>query len=354
MIEQLQSFLKALSVSDLWLFPILIVVVGVLAGWIFKKFIHSRLKKITEKTDWRGDDVVFEAIESHIVIWFFLISLKIAAESFSSFQPLYFDYANKIILSILILSVTLVASRIGVGLLNFWAEKQGTDLPSTTIFVNLARIVIVSVGILVILQSLGISITPLLTALGVGGLAVSLALKDTLSDFFAGLHILLSQKVKPGDFVELDSGYMGYIQNITWRHTTLMERTNNIITVPNAKISAAIVKNYDKGDPSFSIRVPLGVSYDSDLDYVIKVTEEVAQSVINEVDGAREDAPAVVRCFQFGPSSVDLKVYFRGKKYGDQHPIIDEFIRRIHKRYNQENIEIPFPIRTLIHKNEQS
>ncbi len=97
---------------------------------------------------------------------------------------------------------------------------------------------------------------------------------------------MLSQKVKPGDFVELDTGYMGYIQNITWRHTTLMERTNNVVTVPNAKISAAIVKNYDKGDPSFSIRVPVGVSYDSNLDHVISVTEDVANSVIKDVDGA--------------------------------------------------------------------
>ena len=311
------------------------------------------MKKLTEKTDWKGDDVVFDAIESHIVLWFFLASLNIASNSIPFLNDVYISYLSKIIVSVLILSVTLAVSRIGVGLLNFWAEKQGTDLPSTTIFVNLARIIIISVGVLIILQSLGISITPLLTAMGVGGLAISLALKDTLSDFFAGLHILLSQKVKPGDFVELDSGHMGYVQNITWRHTTLMERTNNEVTVPNAKISAAIVKNYDKGDPSFSIRVAVGVSYESDLDHVIKITEEVASNVIAQIDGARKDAPAVVRCFRFGPSSVDLKVYFRGKKYGDQHPIIDEFIRQIHKRFKSENIEIPFPIRTLIHKNDQ-
>ena len=297
--------------------------------------------------------MVFDAIESHIVLWFFLASLNIASNSIPFLNDVYLSYLSKIIISVLILSVTLAFSRIGVGLLNFWAEKQGTDLPSTTIFVNLARIIIISVGVLIILQSLGISITPLLTAMGVGGLAISLALKDTLSDFFAGLHILLSQKVKPGDFVELDSGHMGYVQNITWRHTTLMERTNNEVTVPNAKISAAIVKNYDKGDPSFSIRVAVGVSYESDLDHVIKITQEVASNVISQIDGAKKDAPAVVRCFQFGPSSVDLKVYFRGEKYGDQHPIIDEFIRQIHKRFRSENIEIPFPIRTLIHKNDQ-
>ena len=333
--------------------PLGTILCGIVLGWVFKRFIHHRLKKLTEKTDWRGDDVVFDAIESHIVLWFFLASLNIASNSIPFLNDVYISYLSKIIVSVLILSVTLAVSRIGVGLLNFWAEKQGTDLPSTTIFVNLARIIIISVGVLIILQSLGISITPLLTAMGVGGLAISLALKDTLSDFFAGLHILLSQKVKPGDFVELDSGHMGYVQNITWRHTTLMERTNNEVTVPNAKISAAIVKNYDKGDPSFSIRVAVGVSYESDLDHVIKITEEVASNVIAQIDGARKDSPAVVRCFQFGPSSVDLKVYFRGKKYGDQHPIIDEFIRQIHKRFKSENIEIPFPIRTLIHKNDQ-
>ena len=333
--------------------PLGTILGGIILGWLFKRFIHHRLKNLTEKTDWKGDDVVFDAIESHIVLWFFLASLNIASNSIPFLNDVYLSYLSKIIVSVLILSVTLAVSRIGVGLLNFWAEKQGTDLPSTTIFVNLARIIIISVGVLIILQSLGISITPLLTAMGVGGLAISLALKDTLSDFFAGLHILLSQKVKPGDFVELDSGHMGYVQNITWRHTILMERTNNEVTVPNAKISAAIVKNYDKGDPSFSIRVAVGVSYESDLDHVVKITEEVASNVISQIDGAKKDAPAVVRCFQFGPSSVDLKVYFRGEKYGDQHPIIDEFIRQIHKRFKSENIEIPFPIRTLIHKNDQ-
>ena len=82
------------------------------------------------------------------------------------------------------------------------------------------------------------------------------------------------------------------------------------------------------------------------------MTEDVANSVIKDVDGAKKDSSPVVRCFQFGPSSIDLKVYFSGENYGDQHPIIDEFIRRLHKRYISEKIEIPFPIRTIINKND--
>lgn len=335
----------------LWAPPLLIILIGLIAGWVFKRFIYRQLKKITDRTSWKGDDFIFEAIESHVVLWFFLGAFYIAANGTEIAGP-YNEYLGYLIKAVLILSVTLVMSKVAVGLLEYWARREGTNLPSTTIFVNLARIIIITVGVLIILQSMNISITPLLTAMGVGGLAISLALKDTLSDFFAGLHILLSQKVKPGDFVHLDSGDRGYVQNITWRHTTLMERTNNIITIPNAKLSAAVLKNYDKGDSSFSVRVPLGVSYDSDLEQVQKVTQEVAEEVVREVDGARKDQVPMVRFYEYGDSSINLKVYFRGEKYGDQHSIIDEFIRRLHKRYKQEGIEIPFPIRTIIHKHE--
>jgi len=334
-----------------WGPPLLTIAIGISLGWVFKRFIYHRLKKMTQKTSWKGDDLFFNAIQAQIVLWFFLISLYIAAQGISLASP-YNQYLANIIKALLIMSVTMALSKISVGLLEYWAEREGTNLPSTTIFVNLARIIIITIGILIILQSMNISITPLLTAMGVGGLAISLALKDTLSDFFAGLHILLSQKVKPGDFVQLDSGEKGYVQNITWRHTTLMERTNNVITIPNAKLSAAVLKNYDKGDPSFSVRVGVGVAYDSNLAQVMEVTQAVADSVVNDLDEANKNNPAMVRFFEFDDSSINLKVYFRGKKYGDQHVIIDEFIQRLHLRYEQEGIEIPFPIRTLHHKNK--
>ena len=153
-----------------WGIPAGIILIGITAGWLFKRFVHHRLKKMTEKTEWGGDDVIFDAIESHIVLWFFLAAMNIASSSLPLSED-YSNYLSKIILAVLILSVTLAVSRIGVGLLNFWADKQGTDLPSTTIFVNLARMIIIAVGVLVILQTLGISITPLLTALGVGGIS---------------------------------------------------------------------------------------------------------------------------------------------------------------------------------------
>tara|TARA_B100001250_G_scaffold160765_1_gene138101 strand:- start:550 stop:1161 length:612 start_codon:yes stop_codon:yes gene_type:complete len=203
------------------------------------------------------------------------------------------------------------------------------------------------------LDTINVSIAPMLTALGVGGLAVSLALKDTLTDVFAGLHILLSKKVEPGDFVSLDSGEMGYIQNITWRNTKMLERSNNVIHIPNTKLSSAIIKNYDSGDPSFSVKIPVGVAYDSDLEQVSRVVMEVANELHSKMDETNKDSEPSFKFKAFGESSIDLSVYFRGNKYGDQNPIIHEFIKNIHKRFKQEKIEIPFPVRTLIQRTDK-
>ena len=159
--------------------------------------------------------------------------------------------------------------------------------------------------------------------------------------------------MQPGDFAELDSGERGYISNITWRNTTMLERTNNIINIPNSRLSTAIIKNFDSRESSFSVRIPVGVSYNSDLEHVADVTKNVAKNVAKDVEGCNTDKEPLVRFYEFGESSINLKVYFIAEKYGDQHNIIDIFVKRLHKRYNEEGIDIPFPIRTLIHQNSQ-
>jgi small-conductance mechanosensitive channel len=241
-------------------------------------------------------------------------------------------------------------AKLILGLFNLWSAKQSGRFPSTTIFTNIVRITIYIIGMLIILDSVNISIAPMLTALGVGGLAVSLALKDTLSDVFAGLHILLSKKVQPGDFVSLDSGEMGYIQNINWRNTKMLERTNNILHIPNTKLSSAIVKNYDSGDPSFSVKIFMGVDYNSDLEFVEKVTMDVANELHGKLNETNKLSKPSFKFRAFNESSIDFAVYFRGNKYGDQNPIIHQFIKKIHKRFKNENIQIPYPIRTIIKK----
>ena len=340
--------------------PALTIVCGILLGFIFKRFVHSRLKKAAERSNWAGDDAVLEAIEPHIVVWFFLGALSISVSKIEAVQPqntylisILNDYAPKFLTIVLIGSITLAIGNLAVSIFDLWARDQEKGFPSTTMFTNFVRIAIYVIGILIILDALSISITPMITALGVGGIAVSLALKDTLTDVFAGLHILLSKKVQVGDFIQLDSGEMGYIQNISWRNTIMMERTNNIIHIPNTRLSSAIIKNFDSGDPSFSVKIPVGVGYSSDLDEVEKVTKKVINEIQSSMEETNNNYEPTMRFQNFGESSINLMVYFRGNRYGDQNPIIHQFIKTLHKRYSEAGIEIPFPMRTVIHKNEQ-
>jgi small-conductance mechanosensitive channel len=333
-----------------WGIPVLILAAGLLIGWLFKRIIHLRLRNLTQKTRWRGDDIALKAVETQILPWIVIAALYIAVKSVDIAEPLK-TYIDRFILVAVILSITLAIKNLLVSALDEWSKKQSRGFPSTKIFTNLIKIVIITIGILIVLESLNISITPMLTALGIGGLAISLALKDTLSDLFSGLHILLSKKVQPGDFVEIDSGIRGYITNISWRNTTLLERANNVISIPNSRISTAIVRNYDIEDASFSVRIPVGISYSSDLSHVEKITHEIALEVQNEIAGAVDGFDPIVRFYEFGDSSINLKVYFQAKQYGDHHELKHEFIKRLHSRYEAEGIVIPFPIRTIIHEN---
>jgi small-conductance mechanosensitive channel len=247
-----------------------------------------------------------------------------------------------------VLAVTLGAARVAADAVRAGARAHSGVSVSATIFVNIARVLVLSIGLLILLASLGVSITPLLTALGVGGLAVALALQDTLTNLFAGVHILASGKVRPGDFIQLDSGQEGYVMDTNWRNTTIRQLPDNLVIVPNATLAAAIMTNYHRPEPATSVTVQVGVAYDSDLDHVELVTIDVGREVMREVDGAVPVREPVIRYHTFGDSSINFSVLLRTSEVTRQYLIVHEFIKRLHRRYRIEGIDIPFPIRTIV------
>jgi small-conductance mechanosensitive channel len=255
--------------------------------------------------------------------------------------------AQRGIAALLIVSVTWTLARLAGDLVRLRAGGAAGHLPSTNLITNLAKAAVVLLGGLVILDTLGLSITPLITALGVGGVAVGLALQDTLGNLFAGIHILLSRQVRPGDFVRLSSGEEGYVQDVTWRYTTVRQLPNNLTIVPNSKLASTVTANFNLPDPQQAVLVEVGVSYGSDLGRVEQVTVEVGQQVMREVSGAVPDFSPFIRYHTFGDSSIDFTVILRGQDYVSQYLIKHEFIKRLHERYRAEGIEIPFPIRTV-------
>ena len=161
---------------------------------------------------------------------------------------------------------------------------------------------------------------------------------------------MADQTVHVGDIIEID-GKVGRVENIKIRTTRAVTFDNKVLIIPNHKYLTSTLFNWTENGTILRGRVSVGVSYDSDLEKVAQVTQEVADNVAKNLDICSKNQDPVVRFFEFGDSSVNLKVYFKAEKYGDQHSIIDVFIRRLHKRYGEEGIDIPYPIRTLIHKN---
>lgn len=268
-------------------------------------------------------------------------------EKLASLNSWILPAAWKALLVFGIAAATLILARMAARFVRFYAEKGKGILPPTSIFTNLTRLAVLALGGLIILQSLGVSITPILTALGVGGLAVALALQETLSNLFSGLHILLSRQVRPGDYVKLDSGEEGYVTDISWRNTTIRQLPGNMVIVPNAKLAGAIVTNYYQPDKEMAVLVQVGVGYDSDLPKVERVTIEVAREVLQKTEGGVENFEPFIRYHTFADFSINFTVILRVKEFVNQYLVKHEFVKRLHARYQKEGIEIPFPIRTV-------
>jgi small-conductance mechanosensitive channel len=224
-------------------------------------------------------------------------------------------------------------------------------LPASSLTRNIAWALVFAMGLLVVLNGLGLSITPMLTALGVGGLAVALALQEPLANFFAGLFITLAGQIRVGDYLKLDSGQEGYVVDFSWRSTRLRMLGNNLVIVPNSKLAQAIVVNHHLPSPEMAVLVQIGVDYASDLDHVEQVVVEVGRNVMTQVTGGVSEFEPFIRYHTFGESSIDFTVILRAREFVDQYLIKHEFIKRLHARFDEKGITIPFPIRTVTERH---
>ena len=215
---------------------------------------------------------------------------------------------------------------------------QAPEILSPSIITNFTQLLVFLVGTLIGLQSLGIAITPILTALGVGGLAVALALQETLSNLFSGLYIITARHIRPGDYVKLATGEEGTVIDITWRSTKLREGLNNLIIVPNAKLASATVTNYDEPEREIVVPVRLGVSYESDLATVERITLDVAREALAAAPGSLPGFEPVLRYHTFGDASIDFTVVLKAQSIGNQDTVKHEFIKRVHARYQAEGV----------------
>lgn len=341
------------------LWALIILISSIALGKIFEFIVAKIIKQFTKKTKTTLDDAIVHAIEP-IVFWgVVLLGVFLSVSSINYLVP-YDKIVHKIFTILLFIWIIYIAIRLTGNIFNWYAEEarkkhntSGEKYPK--IFKIIIQVIVTIIVFIIMLRYLGVEITPLVASLGIGGLAVALALQDTLTNLFSGFYISSDKTVKVGDFIEIDpnttNAINGFVEDINWRTIKIKTLKNNIVILPNSKFAQSIITNFDKPEQYMQIVVPIGVAYSSDLEKVEKITLDVLRKIEKTIPGGVKDFEPLVRFNEFSDSNISFSAVLRIEKFTDQYFIKHEFIKALKKRYDQEGIEIAYPTRTVYVKN---
>jgi small-conductance mechanosensitive channel len=336
---------------ELWLknhlaVPLALLVSTVIAGLILRALLFRAIRAWSKRTDSELHLLFTESFYGPIILWSLILGLHIATQN-SEIPRKYLHYIPPTLAALWILSLSFVLSQLAG---NAMRRYGGTVLPVTSLTEKLAEVLVFILGLFWILKVvLNISLTPFLATLGVGGLALALGLQDTLSNLFAGFYVSISGLLHIGDYIKLNTGEEGYVNDINWRCTTILGTSNNVVVIPNNKLGQAIFTNYSMPDQRMGISISVGVGYDSDLARVEALLLEEVIAAQGTVAGLLTDSPPNVR-FIPGPgdSALVFQLNFSVAQFSDQYPVQSELRKRIFNRFRKEGIIMPFPTRTVI------
>lgn len=342
------------------LIPLGIVAVSVLVGIILRWIIRNSLGKIAARTRGGYDNIIVDVLARTSFYIAVLAGVYTAVDS-APYAPSVLDYARPILLAVLVFILARAAVSLLTGLIRVRADTSGSTIAVASLTHKIIQIVVYIVGGITILNFFGISITPIITALGVGGLAVALALQDTLSNIFAGMYITLANQIRVGDYIKLENNLEGFVVDIGWRNTAIKPFDENLVIIPNNKLSQTIVTNYFLPQQLVRVKVDVGVDYRSDPTHVERVLYEIIQECghddkaeaeveeqpTGKIRGLMRAPEPVVRFTMFNNSSLDFFVSFSVSDFQYQYSARHEVMKRVYYRFREEGINIPFPIRTL-------
>ncbi len=331
-------------VGEWWRFvvPLAILIVCIVAGVIIRKFLFRWIGNWSKRSGHPLDIIAVSTLRGPIMIWAVIIGLDLAARS-STLPLRYVKPFNSTLESLWIISLTIIVAQLLGNIVHNYSSRSATvETQSPTLTKNLTQIFIFLLGTMILLNHLKVDIRPLLTALGVGGLAVALALQDTLANLFAGFYISVSSQTRVGDYVKLNSGEEGYVTDITWRSTTLRSLGGNYIFIPNSKLAQAIITNYNLPTKSLGMSITVRIDFDSDTDLIERLLVEEASK--GAIPGLVKDPPPSVQ-WNPGPgdSAVQLSLNFQVEEFVNQYGVQSELRKRIFKRFKQEGIALPYP-----------
>ncbi|MEK6874497.1 MAG: mechanosensitive ion channel family protein, partial [Nanoarchaeota archaeon] len=233
---------------------------------------------------------------------------------------------------------------------NLTPDKIRVKAYSQIIRISVHLIIWIIAGSMV-LHKIGIDITPLVATLGVGGLAVGLALQDTLANFFAGFYIIIERNIEPGDYIELEgTSVKGYVEQISWRTTRIRTLSNNSINVPNSRFAQSITTNYTIGDRMLRVSIPFMISYDNNLESVEQTVIKAAKEFIKEHPNAIKKIEPGFIFTEFGESNINCSLNIAIDNFDNMYAVRSALIKYIKRELERHRISISWPKRIIYQK----
>jgi small-conductance mechanosensitive channel len=344
----IENLARALHISNSLFYTLLfgtLIITSLLMGFALNRFLHHWTKKLGD--GW--GQIIFFLLESLPIPLFFIAGLYLGLESLP-LPSRYERIGSKLILALTILVMMYFPAKVIVLALRRAGQKDPRLLRVTQPAVLLVQTLFALLGTIIFLGNMGIQLTAVWTTLGVGSVAVALALQETLSNFFSGLYLLADRPVSVNDYIKLDSNQEGYVVRIGWRSTILLSLNNNYVVIPNSTLAKATITNYSLPDTRMSYTLPVNVTYGTDPQLVEKVLLEVARQAIRDgLEGLLPTPdPSVGLIPGFGDSSLNFSLYVQLRQFTDQYPVQSELRKRILKKFQEAGITMPLPTRALV------
>src|SRR5271157_113391 len=322
-----------------------LIISSLLLGFALNRLLHYWEKRVGD--GW--GQIFFSLLESLPMPLLLIASLYLGLESLP-LSPRFEHFGSKLVLALVILVMMYFPAKVIVLALRRVGQKEPSLLRVTQPAALMVHTLFALLGTIIFLENLGVSLTAVWTTLGVGSVAVALALQETLSNFFSGLYLLADRPVNLNDYIKLDSNQEGYVLRIGWRSTFLRTLNNNYVVIPNSTLAKAIITNYSAPETRMCYTLPVSVLYGTDPNRVEKVLLEAAQEALRDgLEGLLADpAPSVAFIPGFGQSSLDFSLSVQLRQFTDQYPVQSELRKRILKKFQEAGIEMPFPTRTLV------
>ena len=339
-----------------WLDPVIavvIVAIAMLVALIFHKLLIPLVVKVTRWTPTNLDTQIVRAIRWPITLGIVVLGVYLALTLPLDITDTQQDRVDTVARALgIIVGISIVVGLVS-RLMDWYLEtlaERTTHVIDVRFFPLLRRAtvgVIYGVGALLILDVLQINISPLIAGLGLGGLAVALAIQPTLANLFAGTYVMTEGAITTGDYIELEGGIAGYVVAVGWRSTRIRTWGNNLVIIPNARFADTIIINYAEPIPSVNVYLTCGVSYDSDLDEVERVSREVMQGLLETDSNAVKEYGAWFAFDSFGDSNVNFWLFLQAKDRLASFDLQSALILGLHRRFREEGIVINYPVRTL-------